>query len=153
LKLESSRCARCRRSASPEHHVLEDRAPRQQQILLQHEGDLRVRPRDALAVDKGRTFARRGQAGADIQERAFAATARPDQRNDFAVADRKADITDGGERAAAAAVGKTHRDIAVFEARDRDGERTGRCDRSHETNRPFSVWADCTLIAAQICQV
>ena len=36
-----------------EHHVLGDRPPRQQQVLLQHEGDMGVRAFDALAVDEG----------------------------------------------------------------------------------------------------
>ena len=45
-----------------EHHVLVDRAPRQQQVLLQHEGDMGVRAFDALAVDEGFALARRGQA-------------------------------------------------------------------------------------------
>ena len=36
-----------------EHDVLGDGAPRQQQILLQHEGDVGVRPGDSFAVDEG----------------------------------------------------------------------------------------------------
>ncbi len=45
-----------------EHDVLGDGAPRQQQILLQHEGDMGIRPGDALAVDEGFALARRGEA-------------------------------------------------------------------------------------------
>ena len=44
-----------------EHDVLGDGAPRQQQILLQHEGDMGIRPVDALAVDEGLALARRGE--------------------------------------------------------------------------------------------
>ena len=51
-----------------EHHVLEHGPPRQQQILLQHEGDVGVWPFHALAVDEGRALARRVKTRADIEQ-------------------------------------------------------------------------------------
>ena len=59
-------------------------------------------PSTALAIDESPAFARRGEPGADVKERAFAAAARPDQRNDFAVGDGEADVLDGREAAAVA---------------------------------------------------
>ena len=62
-----------------QHHVLCDGAPRQQQILLQHEGDMGIGPFDALPVDKSKAVAGRRQAGADIKEGAFATAAWADE--------------------------------------------------------------------------
>ena len=70
-----------------EHDVFGDGPPRQQQILLQHEGDVRLRACDNLTIDEGLTLAWRGEPGTDIQKRAFATAARPDQRDHFTVAD------------------------------------------------------------------
>src|SRR5436305_532602 len=39
-----------------EHHVFEHGTPRQQQILLQHEGNMSIRAVHALAVDEGRAL-------------------------------------------------------------------------------------------------
>ena len=87
-----------------------------QQILLQHEGDVGIGAFHPFAVDKGRAFARLAQTRADIEERALAAAARADERDDFAVADRKAHALDRGKHALAAGLGETHRHVAVFEA-------------------------------------
>src|SRR4051812_12712913 len=97
-----------------EHHVLDDGPPRQQQVLLQHEGDMGVRPFDTLAVDEGLALARRGQSRADVEQGRLAAAARPDQRHHLAVADRDADARYGGE--GPGALREPHRDVAVFEA-------------------------------------
>jgi hypothetical protein len=70
-----------------EHHVLEHGAPGQQQVLLQHEGDVRVRAFHALAVDEGLTFARRAETRTDVEEGRFSATAGTDERDHLAVTD------------------------------------------------------------------
>ncbi len=107
-------------------------------------------PCDALAVDEGRAFARRRQAGADIEERAFAAAARPDQRDHFAIAHREADVAHGGEHAAAAGFAQS----ASSRCGIRGGRREQWIDRAWADRPPkLSVWADCVHIAAQICQV
>jgi len=98
----------------PQHHVFDDRAPRQQQILLQHEGDVRVGAFDRLAVDEGGALARRIKAGADVEQRALTAAARADQRHHLGVADRQAHAGDRGD-AAACRIGKAHRDVSVLE--------------------------------------
>jgi hypothetical protein len=70
-----------------EHDVFGDGPPGQQEILLQHEGDVSLRARDSFAVDEGFAFTRRSEAGADIQKRALAAAARPYEGDHFAVPD------------------------------------------------------------------
>jgi len=51
-----------------EHHVLEHGTPRQQQILLQHEGNMGVWTLHALAVHEGLALARRVETRADIEQ-------------------------------------------------------------------------------------
>ena len=65
--------------------VLGHGTPRQKQVFLQHEGNMCRRACYGLTVDEGRAFARSDEARANIEERAFAATARTDQRNNLAV--------------------------------------------------------------------
>ena len=97
-----------------ELHVLGDGAPRQQQVLLQHEGDVRVRSFDALTVDERFAFARRIEPRADVEQRGLAAAARPDQRDDLAVAHGQAHLLHGCE-AFARLFDKPHGHVAVFE--------------------------------------
>jgi len=78
--------------------------------------DGEVAPGDALAIDERRAGARRHEARSDVEERALAAAARPDQRHHLAVADRKAHLADRRKRFLAAARREMHRYIAVFEA-------------------------------------
>ena len=116
LRALAARAQRQALELDAEHDVFGDGTPRQQQVLLQHERDVGVRTFDALAVDESRTLARRRQSRSDVEQRAFAATARPDQRRHLPVADRKAHLLDRREKLFAVAPRKTHRDIAVFEA-------------------------------------
>jgi len=51
-----------------EHHVLEHGTPRQQQILLQHEGDMGVWTLYALAVDERLACAWRVETRADVEQ-------------------------------------------------------------------------------------
>ena len=80
-----------------EHHVLEHGAPGQQQVLLQHEGDVGVRAFHALAVDEGLAFARRAETRTDVEQGRFSAAAGTDERDHLAVTDCKAHTLDGGE--------------------------------------------------------
>src|SRR3546814_10566165 len=68
--------------------ILADGAPGQQQVLLQHEGDMAVRLYHQFAVDMHLALRRRVEAGAHVQQGALAAARRADQRDDLAV-DRK----------------------------------------------------------------
>src|SRR5580704_8053500 len=77
------------------HDIRRDIAPRQQQILLQHEGNVRTWTLNADAVDESFAFTRLREARSDIEERTFAATARADQRDDFAIAHGEADAANG----------------------------------------------------------
>ena len=99
-----------------EHDVLGNGAPRQQQIFLQHEGDLRIGACDSLAVDEGGAVARRGQPRADIEKRALAAATRADQRHHLFVVNGKAHGAHGRKRPVALGIRETHRHVAVFEA-------------------------------------
>jgi hypothetical protein len=76
----------------PELGVLADRAPRQQQILLQHERDLRARPGDALAGDADLSGARQVQPRAHVEQGRLAAAAWPDERDHFALVDRQVHV-------------------------------------------------------------
>src|SRR3954447_12594273 len=97
-----------------EHHVLEHGAPGQQQILLQHEGDVSIRAFHPLAADEGLAFARRTEARTDVEKGRLSAAAGTDERDHLAVTDRKTHTLDGGE-AFPGAFHETHGDVAVFE--------------------------------------
>ena len=74
-----------------EHRVLEDGAPLEQVILLQHVADLAARPGDRLAVDQHRAVGRRENSGDQRQQRALAAAALPDDGDELARGDRERD--------------------------------------------------------------
>ena len=57
----------------PDLDVLADRAPRQKQVLLQHEGDVFVRLRHLFAVDENLAFGRRIKTRPHVEQRALAA--------------------------------------------------------------------------------
>src|SRR6516164_2447114 len=99
-----------------EHDVLGHRAPWQQQVLLQHEGDLRIGTGDPLAIDERVALAWRGEPRADIEKRALAAAGRPDQRYNLAIANCETYAAHGRERSTALGIRETHRHVAVFEA-------------------------------------
>src|SRR3984957_14362401 len=72
-----------------EHHaeldVLDHRAPREQRVLLEHEGDLlRHRSAHPLVADLDRAGGRLHQSAHDAEKRALAAAARPDQAQELA---------------------------------------------------------------------
>jgi cell division protein FtsN len=69
---------------------MDDRAPGQQQILLQHEADMRARPQHRLATERYNAVARVIKTGDEVENGALAATRRTDNRDEFPVADRKA---------------------------------------------------------------
>ncbi len=75
--------------------ILDDRPPRQQKVLLQHEGDMAIGPGDELAVDPDLPRRYRIEARAHVEQRALATARWPDQRHHLAVGDRQADALDG----------------------------------------------------------
>src|SRR6185295_17751486 len=68
-----------------ERDVLRNGAPGKQQVLLQHEGNVAARPLDLFAIDESLSGRRRIKTGTDIEQRALAASARPDEGDHFAV--------------------------------------------------------------------
>src|SRR4051794_25071505 len=103
--------------SQPEHYILGNAAPWQQKILLQHEGDMRVRTRDLLPIDVGLAFRRRIKASSNVEQCAFAAAARADQRYDLPVLQRETHILDCGERSTC--LREAHRDMAIFKSGQR----------------------------------
>src|SRR6185437_7125924 len=70
-----------------EDDVLRDRAPRQQQVLLEHVADAPGLPGGVVLVEKDPTRRREEEPGDDVEERALAAAGRPDDRRELAVCD------------------------------------------------------------------
>ena len=97
-----------------EHHVFEHGAPGQQQILLQHEGHVRVWTLHALAVDEGRTLAWRVKTRADVEQCRLAAATRADEGDNFAIANGEAHPLHRRERFPGSCR-ETHAHVAVFE--------------------------------------
>ena len=71
--------------------VLERRAPREERVLLEDVGDLRVRPGHAGRVDEGLAAGGLGQAADDVEQHRLAAAARADERDELAPADGEVD--------------------------------------------------------------
>ena len=71
-----------------------DRPPGQQQVFLEHKGDMLVRAADRLAVDENLAFRGPVEAGRQVEQGALAAAARPDQGDDLAILDVDADALD-----------------------------------------------------------
>ena len=97
--------------------VLDDAAPGQQQVLLQHEGDVQARSRDLRAVEQHRAALGAGEAGGEIEQRALAATARADDGNHLAVRHRERHVADRHQRRALSAARRVfHRHSHELEA-------------------------------------
>ena len=95
-------------------HVAADAAPRHQQILLQHERDLRHGPGDRLATDEHFTFAGPVQARAHIQNGALATTGWADDRHHFTPANLEVHLANGEGRVRFTLGRETFTDIAKF---------------------------------------
>ena len=78
--------------------VLLDAAPRQQQVLLQHEADVGARPVDRASVEPQAAFRRTIEAGDEIQDRALAASRGADDRDELARLQREGQFLDRRER-------------------------------------------------------
>src|SRR5262249_23741510 len=107
----------------PELDILANCAPGQQEVLLQHEGNVAVRAFDLLAVDEHLAETWPVEPGREIKKRAFAASARADQRYDLAILDRKRDVLDGGDRGRPARAAEPAGNAAEFEANGCHGPR------------------------------
>ena len=75
-----------------EHGVLQDGAPLEQVVLLQHVADLAGRPGDRRAVDQHGAVGRLEDAGDQRQQRALAAAALADDGDELARRDRERDV-------------------------------------------------------------
>ena len=76
-----------RQRAQGERHVVEQRSPRKQIVLLGDEADVAVGSGDVAAVDPDVPGRWRGQTRDQRQQARFAATARADQRDELAALD------------------------------------------------------------------
>jgi hypothetical protein len=73
------------------------RAPGHQQVFLQHEGDVRIRTADEGARHPDSARARRGETCTEIEQGAFAAARRTDQRHHLSLRYVECDLG-GGEQ-------------------------------------------------------
>ncbi len=89
----------------PEQHIAEHGAPGKQQVLLHHVADAAAQAVDLLAEILHRAGVRLDQAGDDVEDRGFAATARPDDADKIAGVDVKGQIFEHADFAALAAEG------------------------------------------------
>src|SRR5262249_59063032 len=71
----------------PEFDVFANRAPGEQQVLLQHEGNMAVWPADELTVDEHLADGRLVEPRRQVEQRALATPARSNQGNHFAILD------------------------------------------------------------------
>ena len=92
-------------------HIAEHGAPIQQQIALEHDADIGVGRPDRAAIDAHLAGRRLDQPGNDGEQRALAASARPEQRYELAGADGDVDAVDR-ERHRAVAREEGFRDAA-----------------------------------------
>src|SRR6266567_824169 len=71
-----------------EHYILLNRTPRQQQGLLRHIAGLASACCIGIAIKNNAARSRLVNTSNNVEERAFATAARPDQRHKFALSDR-----------------------------------------------------------------
>src|SRR5262245_38547831 len=74
---------------SAEHRVLQDRAPFEQIVLLQHVPDLAVGASDRLAIQQNHTVGRLENSGNEREQRALAASALADDGDKLTRRDRE----------------------------------------------------------------
>ena len=79
-------------------HIVDDRAPGQQVIVLRDVADVGVDSSHFAAVVTNRAGRRSEQTGNHVQQRRFAAAARPDQRDEFAPPDVEVDVAHRDKR-------------------------------------------------------
>jgi hypothetical protein len=78
-----------------EEHVVEDGAPRQQDRMLEDEADVGEGLAHRLAVDGDGAARGRREPGHQLEQRALAAAAGADQRDELVVGDVERDVLDG----------------------------------------------------------
>ena len=98
--------------------IARDRLPREKRELLEHHAAVGTRSAHILSVDADRARIRRDEAAHDVQERALAAAARPDDGDELAFGGGEAFDVEDGERLAVLVVG-------LAQARDFKGGRHG----------------------------
>src|SRR5262245_57726278 len=98
----------------PKADVAAHSEPGEQRIALEHDAAIRPRPADGPAPQAQATGGRMQEAADEIEQRALAATARSDDRDEFALLDRKVDRGQRPHRLRAVAIG--HGDVADLQA-------------------------------------
>src|SRR5216683_6044247 len=96
-----------------ENGVVEDRAPFEQIVLLQHVADLTARPGDRAPVEQDRALGGLEDTGDQRQERALAAAALADDGDELAGCDRQRDALERLGLALAAEIAQP--DVAQFD--------------------------------------
>lgn len=76
-----------------QHDVVENRAPIVEGVVLKHDADVCERPIDDLALDFNSSGRGLLQPGCQKHQGAFAAAARPQDREELAAADVDGDVT------------------------------------------------------------
>src|SRR5690349_7142801 len=134
-----ARCAIASRSLrfGAKADVVAHGAPREQRRVLKHHDARRVRPGNRLAVRMQGAVSRRIEPRDEAQQGGLAATARPEQRDEFAGLDREADVVEHRERFAAQRKAMT--DVAHVDARalPRIRMRVRRLSSRYHLSNPF----------------
>src|SRR5215813_4363047 len=105
-----------------ENDVVEDRAPRQQEVLLQHVADAADRAGSVDPINEHAPASRLQQSGDDVENGGFAAARGPDQADEAALRDGKRDRRERAESAAARPEGHAHVGNAKFWGRGRHAD-------------------------------
>src|ERR1700733_9908441 len=85
MRLFDRRLARDPAHLKPEQHIVEHGAPRKQQVLLHHVADLPAQARHRLSAIDEFAGIRLDQTRDDVEDRGFAAAARPDNTDEIAL--------------------------------------------------------------------
>src|SRR5215210_1209914 len=78
----------------PEEHIAQDRQPGEECGFLEHHEAMVTRSDDGLVIGPNRTAVRLLEAGDNVEEGRFSASARTDQTHELSLADAQRDIVE-----------------------------------------------------------
>jgi hypothetical protein len=98
-------------------HVLDDRAPRKQAVVLEHHGAVRAGPFDRTAVEQDCAGRDRKETVDRVEEGRLAAARRPHDGDELALEHRKIDVAQDSQRSPCPLVQEVERDAAHVQLR------------------------------------
>src|SRR5262245_30466313 len=98
-------------------HVLDDRAPWKQAVMLEHHGAVRSGPLDRAAVEQDRAGRDRKETIDRVEEGRFAAARRPHDGDELALEHRKVDVAQDSQRSPGPLVQEVERDATHVQLR------------------------------------